>query len=79
MELREFEAWFIKNPKGLFKEMIDHESRELRSDTIAVIDVISHVDTVTSYLDMLRIGIQPEYYTALLTDYITEYNRLKNI
>ena len=76
-ELKDFELWFQNNPNNLFKEMTDHYSKELRSDVIDVLGIVNHADTVTSYLDMLRIGITPKYYTDLLEEYIKEYNRLK--
>ena len=76
-ELRDFELWFQNNPNNLFKEMTDHDSKELRSDVIDVLGIVKHADTVTSYLDMLRLGIQPSYYESLLEEYIKEYDRLK--
>ena len=76
-ELRDFDLWFKNNPNNLFKEMTDHDSKEIRSDVIGVLGIVNHADTVTSYLDMLRIGITPEYYTGLLEEYIEDYDRLK--
>lgn len=78
-DIKYFDLWFKKNPNNLFKEMTDHDSKELRSDVIDVLGIVKHADTVTSYLDMLRIGITPKYYTDLLEDYIKEYDKLKGL
>tara|TARA_R110000765_G_scaffold65449_2_gene126958 strand:+ start:105 stop:353 length:249 start_codon:yes stop_codon:yes gene_type:complete len=80
-ELKYFELWFNKNPEGLRENVTPFGSDKVISRPIAITkeNIISHKETVTKYLTKLEEGILPKYYTEKITEYIKEYDRLKQI
>ena len=78
-ELKDSELWFKNNPEGLRENVTPFGSDKVISRPVAITkeNIISHKETIESYLEMLAGGITPKYYTELLEDYIKEYDRLK--
>ena len=71
--------WFKQNPEGLRENVIPEGSNSEISRPIPITaeNIISHKDTITSYLAKLDEGMLVTYYTAKIEEYISEYDKLK--
>lgn len=77
MKVTDIEQWFKDNPKGLREEFTPHGSSRKTTKPIEVCGIINHVDTVKTYINMIKQGLKTAYYLDKVTKYIEEYNKLK--
>ena len=77
--MKDFKQWFKQNPEGLRENVIPKGSNQEISRPIPITaeNIISHKDTITSYLAKLEEGMLVPYYTAKIEEYISEYDKLK--
>ena len=65
-----FKGWFVSNPEGLTDVGLNDITRPVG---ITSENIISHKDTITSYLEMIAEGKELPYYTSKLEEYVEDY------